>query len=158
MCKRLLCLTCCILVLGLATVESADLFVHYKLDEASGTVAADASGNGLTATGSGIYLAGTPGIVPNHSDKKAVQWAALGQAALASSATFDYTALQAFSFVATFTCPPGTATHFLYSKLDPSAFPGHWLMVWGSNFEFGYGTNSTNNYISISISVYITSC
>ena len=63
MCKRLLCLTCCILVLGLATVESADLFVHYKLDEASGTVAADASGNGFDGiiNGSTNWVDGTMG-------------------------------------------------------------------------------------------------
>jgi hypothetical protein len=50
MCKRLLCLTCCVFVLGLATGASADLLVHYKLDETSGTVAADASGNGFDGT------------------------------------------------------------------------------------------------------------
>ena len=43
-------LTCFILVLSLATIASADLLVHYKLDETSGTVAADASGNGFDGT------------------------------------------------------------------------------------------------------------
>lgn len=50
MCKRLLCLTCCILVLGLETALSADLLVHYNFDETSGTVATDASGNGFDGT------------------------------------------------------------------------------------------------------------
>jgi hypothetical protein len=50
MCKWLLCLTCCILVLGLVRGASADLLAHYKLDETSGTVAADASGNGFDGT------------------------------------------------------------------------------------------------------------
>ena len=54
MCKRLICLTCCILMLGLATVASADLLVHYKLDETSGTVATDASGNGFDGTINGV--------------------------------------------------------------------------------------------------------
>ena len=44
---KLIRLTCYALVLGLATVASADLLVHYKLDETSGTVAADVSGNGF---------------------------------------------------------------------------------------------------------------
>jgi hypothetical protein len=51
MCKRLLCLTCCILVLGLATgTLAADLLVQYKFDETSGTVAGDASGHGFDGT------------------------------------------------------------------------------------------------------------
>ncbi|MFC1570092.1 LamG-like jellyroll fold domain-containing protein [bacterium] len=50
MCKKLLWLTCAVLLLSLATVSSADLLVHYKLDETSGTVVADASGNGFDGT------------------------------------------------------------------------------------------------------------
>ena len=55
MCKRLIGLTCCILVLGLATTaSSAELLAHYKLDEGSGTLATDASGNGFDATINGV--------------------------------------------------------------------------------------------------------
>ncbi|MBN1996763.1 T9SS type A sorting domain-containing protein [candidate division KSB1 bacterium] len=53
MSKRLLCLVCFILVMGLATVVSADLLAHYKLDETGGTVATDASGNGFDGTVNG---------------------------------------------------------------------------------------------------------
>jgi len=63
MCKRLICLTFCILVLDFATGASADLLVHYKLDETSGAVAADASGNGFDGTinGSPSWVAGNLG-------------------------------------------------------------------------------------------------
>lgn len=55
MCKRLVCLTCCILVLGLAGgALSAELLVWYKLDETSGLVATDASGNGFDGTINGL--------------------------------------------------------------------------------------------------------
>ncbi|MBN1480866.1 T9SS C-terminal target domain-containing protein [candidate division KSB1 bacterium] len=61
--KMLMCLTCFILVMSLATVASADLLVHYKLDEMSGTVATDASGNGFDGTinGNTNWVAGTVG-------------------------------------------------------------------------------------------------
>lgn len=63
MCKRLICLTCFILVLGLATGASADLLVHYKFDETSGSVAADSSGNGFDGTINGVptWVEGTLG-------------------------------------------------------------------------------------------------
>ena len=63
MCKRLICLTCFILVLGLATGASADLLVHYKFDETSGSVAVDASGNGNDGTinGTPTWVEGTLG-------------------------------------------------------------------------------------------------
>jgi len=46
MCKRLIFLTCLVLVLGMIGNVSAQLLVHYKLDETSGTVASDSSGKG----------------------------------------------------------------------------------------------------------------
>jgi hypothetical protein len=60
MCKKLICLTCFVLVFSLAVSASADLVVHYRLDETSGTVAADSSGNGFdgTVNGSPIWVAG----------------------------------------------------------------------------------------------------
>ncbi|MBN2104688.1 T9SS type A sorting domain-containing protein [bacterium] len=69
MCKRLLCLACCIFVLGMATAASAQLLVHYKLDETSGTVAADASGNGFDGT-----IEGTPGFVEGKFDGAMEFW------------------------------------------------------------------------------------
>ncbi|MBN1561387.1 T9SS type A sorting domain-containing protein [candidate division KSB1 bacterium] len=61
MCKRLICLPCLFFVLGLATVASADLLVHYKFDETSGAVAVDASGNGFDGVinGSTNWVPGT---------------------------------------------------------------------------------------------------
>jgi len=61
MCKRLICLTCFILVLGLATGASADLLVHYQLDETADTVATDASGNGFdgAVNGTADWVEGT---------------------------------------------------------------------------------------------------
>ncbi|KPK40238.1 MAG: hypothetical protein AMJ65_10780 [Phycisphaerae bacterium SG8_4] len=44
--KKLINLSCLVLLLGLAGKTSAQLLVHYKLDETSGTVAADMSGKG----------------------------------------------------------------------------------------------------------------
>ncbi len=46
MCKKLIYLTCLVLVLSVAGNVSAQLLVHYKLDETSGTVASDSSGKG----------------------------------------------------------------------------------------------------------------
>jgi hypothetical protein len=47
MCKKLIYL---VLVLSLAGVASADLIGHWKLDEGSGTIASDSSGNGNDGT------------------------------------------------------------------------------------------------------------
>ncbi len=46
MCKRLIYLTCLVFVLSLAGNTSAQILVHYKLDETSGAVASDVSGKG----------------------------------------------------------------------------------------------------------------
>ncbi|MFB0525287.1 MAG: LamG domain-containing protein [Phycisphaerae bacterium] len=46
MCKKLIYLTCFVLVLSLAGSASAQLMVYYKLDETSGTTAFDSSGKG----------------------------------------------------------------------------------------------------------------
>ncbi len=45
MCKKLICLISLVSVLGLANIASADLVAHWKLDEGSGTIASDSSGN-----------------------------------------------------------------------------------------------------------------
>jgi len=46
MCKQLIYLTCFVLVLSVAGNASAQLLVHYRLDETSGTIASDSSGKG----------------------------------------------------------------------------------------------------------------
>ncbi|MHC4594158.1 MAG: hypothetical protein ACYS19_04350 [Planctomycetota bacterium] len=46
MCKKLFYLTCLVLVLSVAGNVSAQLLVHYKLDETSGAIASDSSGKG----------------------------------------------------------------------------------------------------------------
>jgi len=50
MCKKLIYLISFVLVLGLADSASADLLVHWKLDEGSGTTVSDSSGNGNDGT------------------------------------------------------------------------------------------------------------
>jgi len=53
--KRYVFLICCILVLGLvASASSKNLLAWYKLDETSGLVAADATGNGYDGTIEGL--------------------------------------------------------------------------------------------------------
>jgi hypothetical protein len=46
MCKKLIYLTCLVLILGVPGNASAQILVHYKLDETSGAVASDSSGKG----------------------------------------------------------------------------------------------------------------
>ncbi|MFH1718403.1 MAG: LamG domain-containing protein [Planctomycetota bacterium] len=48
MCKKLICSGLLLLVLSLTHTASANLVAHWRLDEGSGTTAADASGNGNT--------------------------------------------------------------------------------------------------------------
>jgi len=50
MCKKLIYLTCLVLVLSVAGNASAQILVHYKLDETSGAVASDISGKGNDGT------------------------------------------------------------------------------------------------------------
>ncbi len=50
MCKKLIYLTCLVLVLSVAGNASAQILVHYKLDETSGAVASDSSGKGNDGT------------------------------------------------------------------------------------------------------------
>ena len=58
MCKKLVCLVSVCLVLGLASIASADLVLHWALDEGAGTVATDSSGNGRDGE-----IGGTPNWV-----------------------------------------------------------------------------------------------
>ena len=50
MCNKLICLVSFVLVLSMAGNASADLVVHWSLDEGSGTTAHDFSGNGNDGT------------------------------------------------------------------------------------------------------------
>jgi len=50
MSKKLICLVCLVLLMSMAVNASADLVAHWRLDETSGTTAADSSGNGLNGT------------------------------------------------------------------------------------------------------------
>jgi len=61
--KILLIMTCSIFALNLITSAQGVLKAHYKLDETSGTIAADASGNGFDAT-----LSGTTSWVAGERD------------------------------------------------------------------------------------------
>jgi hypothetical protein len=63
MSKKLICLACLVLVMSIAGNASADLVAHWRLDETSGTTAADSSGNGLNGTveGDPQWVAGVIG-------------------------------------------------------------------------------------------------
>ena len=63
MSKKLICLACLALVLGIAGTTSADLVAHWRFDETSGTTALDSSGNGLNGTlgGDPQWVAGVIG-------------------------------------------------------------------------------------------------
>ncbi len=50
MCKKLIYLTCLVLVLGVAGNASAQILVHYKLDETIEAIASDSSGKGNDGT------------------------------------------------------------------------------------------------------------
>ena len=63
MCKRLTLLACLVLLSSLVGKTSAQLLVHYKLDETSGTVAADTSGKGNDGV-----IDGAPGWVAGWID------------------------------------------------------------------------------------------
>ncbi|MCH8118981.1 MAG: LamG domain-containing protein, partial [Planctomycetes bacterium] len=61
--KKLIYFVCFVLVLALAGNASADLLVHWKLDDGSGTIAKDSSGNGNHGTFNGApkWVAGKIG-------------------------------------------------------------------------------------------------
>ncbi|MGI9245014.1 MAG: LamG domain-containing protein [Verrucomicrobiales bacterium] len=59
---KLLLLTCSTSAILLSSPARAELQIHWKLDELSGNVAADSSGNGIDGTWAGV--AGSPGWVP----------------------------------------------------------------------------------------------
>ncbi len=69
MCRKLTCLTLIALVLGLAAGASAELLANWKLDEGSGTVAADTSGNGMDGT-----FNGEPQWVAGHESAGALHF------------------------------------------------------------------------------------
>ncbi|MHC4534637.1 MAG: LamG domain-containing protein [Planctomycetota bacterium] len=69
MCKKLLYLVSLILVLGIAGNISADLVVHWGLDEGSGTTAFDTSGNGYD----GEFI-GDPQWVDGHGGGGALEF------------------------------------------------------------------------------------
>jgi len=63
MCKKLIYLACLVLILGVAGTASAQILVHYKLDETSGAVASDSSGKGNDGT-----IEGNPNWVAGWMD------------------------------------------------------------------------------------------
>jgi len=70
MCRELTCLTFIALVMGLAAGASAELLISWNLDEGSGTVATDTSGNGRdgTFTGDPQWVAGHDSAGALHFD------------------------------------------------------------------------------------------
>jgi hypothetical protein len=64
MCKRAICLLCCLWMLGSARVTLGELVGHWKLDEGIGTKIADSSGKGnegTVAAGNPTWIAGVQG-------------------------------------------------------------------------------------------------
>ena len=61
--RRLILLVCLVLMLSLVSNASAQLLVHYKLDETSGSIAVDTSGKGNDGT-----IEGTPSWVTGWLD------------------------------------------------------------------------------------------
>ena len=70
MSKRLICLIAFVLVMSIGNGVSAGLLVHWRLDEGSGTIAADTSGNGHdgTFTGEPQWVAGQKSTGALHFD------------------------------------------------------------------------------------------
>ncbi len=70
MCKNHTCLVSLLLALGLVAGASGELLVQWNLDEGSGTVAADTSGNGMdgTFTGEPQWVAGHDSAGALHFD------------------------------------------------------------------------------------------
>lgn len=73
--------------------------IHWRLGEASGTTAADASGGGHTGTYTGSPTVGVTGLLVGDSDK-AAQFHSASDDALASAATVGPTTLTRFSIEA----------------------------------------------------------
>jgi len=64
MCKKMLYILCSIMVLSLASTSMAELVAYYPMDEGSGNIVADASGNGYDGTtdGTPTWVDGPPGF------------------------------------------------------------------------------------------------
>jgi len=69
MSKKLICLVCFVLVLSVAGHASADLLVHWALEEGSGTTVFDTSGNGNDGT-----FTAEPQWVEGHGGGSALQF------------------------------------------------------------------------------------
>ena len=69
MSKRLTCLIAFVLLVSIGSGASADLLVHWRLDEGSGTIAADSSGNGYDGT-----FNGDPQWVAGHDSAGALHF------------------------------------------------------------------------------------
>jgi len=69
MSKRLTCLIAFVLVVNIGNGASAGLLVHWRLDEGSGTIAADTSGNGMNGT-----FTGEPQWVAGHKSAGALHF------------------------------------------------------------------------------------
>lgn len=122
---------------------------YWKFDEVSGsTTFADASGNSLTATGTGAYIAGCESQIPAAPRRKSLCLAALGHVALASAATFNKTSLTPMSFVFTMTRTQGdTSTYIPFSKLNSAAAVGFQAVIYdgrpgGPCLQFGIHNGS----------------
>ena len=74
MCKKLIYLISFVLVLSIPGNALADLVVHWRLDEGSGTTAYDSSGNGYNGE-----FVGTPEWIQGHNSASAVHFVAEGQ-------------------------------------------------------------------------------
>ncbi len=149
MCRKLICLISLGLVLSIAGNVSADLVGHWKLDDGSGTVAADSSGNGYDGTITDAEW--TEGV---HGG--ALNFDALGQIDVPSEswATIDKQLTVAFWVYGDPALQPMSQTNFAAFQ-DPSnnearLFSCH--VPWGNStvyFDTG-GTSTSGGYDRIS--------
>ena len=112
MCKKSIYLISFVLLLSMAGNALADLVVHWRLDEGSGTTAYDSSGNGYDGE-----FVGTPEWVQGHNSPGALHFTAEGQIVL-------------YSFDAAVEWPAGTVA--VWVKAD-TVGQGNWNGVFSSH-------------------------
>ncbi len=116
--KKLMYLISFVLLLSMAGNASADLVVHWRLDEGSGTTAYDSSGNGYDGE-----FVGTPEWIQGHNSPGALHFTAEAQIVL-------------YSFDAAVEWPAGTVA--VWVKAD-TVGQGNWNGVFSSHIPNSAG-------------------
>jgi hypothetical protein len=119
MSKKLIYLLCFVLLLSVSSTASAELVAHWPLDEGSGTVAHDTSGNGNDGT-----FNGEPQWVSGFTG-----------GALEFDGVDDYVAIGDLDLTGSFT---------LTFWMRPSSLPGGWHSVVMKEYDYGFEFDGTN--------------